>query len=378
MRALGLPLYRHAHTGAQRKSRTLPQPSWTIVLVVTAAVAGITWGLMQRQVPDIDPRHVIALNLAAARLAMEDQRFVDPPERSAMHYYATVLSLDATNAEALRGTDAIAGRYVDIAKQAILEDRFADAVTAIDTVRRVQPTHPRVVFLETELRKGLERRVAALKYELSTATAATKPARTQERSARTPKKASAERATTEAAPPSIAEIEQAEAALQASLIERLESDQIESRQTDTSQAYAAVEAAYEATKRHLSAVPTFQPAAVVKSVEEPSVPTTPIAKEPSEPKVVEPKIVRWVQPNYPDRARIRGMEGWVDLLVTVAPSGDVTEALVEASSGSRSFERAAIAAAKKWKYQPWSPEETMMNDRVPVRVAFKLEEVSER
>ena len=339
------------------------------MLIVTAAVAGITWGLMQRRVPDIDPRHVVALNLAAARLAMEDQRYVDPPERSAVHYYATVLALDETNAEALRGLDDIASRYVDAAKQAILEDRFADAVTAIDTVRRVQPTHHRVVFLETELRKGLERRVAILKHELSTASAATNPARTQERSSSEPKKASDGRVAKAAAIPSVAEIEETESAMQAALLESLENDRSATRESDRSIAYAAIATAYEATKGYLSAVPSFQLAAAVKPVAAPPAEAAPVALEPTE-----PKIVRWVQPTYPDAARIRGMEGWVDLLIVVAPTGDVSNASVQASSGSRSFERAALAAARQWKYEAWSPGGTAMIERIPVRVAFKLED----
>ena len=34
------------------------RPSWLLLVVVTAAVTGLTWGIMQQRMPDIDPRHV--------------------------------------------------------------------------------------------------------------------------------------------------------------------------------------------------------------------------------------------------------------------------------------------------------------------------------
>lgn len=378
MRELGLPWYRNARSAAQRRTRAIPQPTWAAVFVTTAAVAGITWGLMQRQVPEIDPRHVIALNLAAAQLAMEDHRYIDPPERSALHYYATVLALDEANADALRGIDAIAGQYFDAAKQAIVEDRFADAVTAMDAVRRVQPNHPRLVLLETELRKGLERRVAILKHELSLATSRPEPAEEKSAAPRSRARASSTKAN-DAPIPTIAEIEEAELAMQrAAQLEALAREQSAMPQVEqqgasdtqsTDSAYSAVGAAYELAKGELLAArASFVETSAVQAVPE----ILPLA-QPELPELIEPKILRWVKPTYPNAARVRGMEGWVDLLVLVSPTGDVADALVQESSGSRSFERAAVAAAKQWKYEPW-PADEVRKDRIPVRVAFKLEE----
>lgn len=401
MRELGLPFYRPRTSVAHPQTRlALPQPSWAAVFVVTATVAGLTWGLMQQRLPDIDPRQVIAINLAAAKLAMEDERYVDPPERSALHYYATVLALDSTNADAVRGIDSIAARYVETAKRAIIEDRFADAVTAMDTVRRVQPNHPRLVFLETELRKSLERRVLVLKSELAAAKmhdasaqplatarpSNAKASRPQVADSSVPKKVPASNVSAGAAHTtaqmSSAATRESSSDTQASgastnelarLIESLDREQQERERANATNVvpnvsdYAFVEAAYQSATRHMIDEPVV-PAADAIATRPTISPPVPSAQR------TDPKIVRWVPPTYPQAALVRGIEGWVELLVVISPSGDVAEAIVQDRRGSRSFERAALVAARQWKYEPRAPGDTSVRDRIPVRVAFKLED----
>jgi protein TonB len=58
-----------------------------------------------------------------------------------------------------------------------------------------------------------------------------------------------------------------------------------------------------------------------------------------------------VEPQYPPQAARRGLEGWVKVRFTISTSGSIKDAMVVKSSDSV-FERAAIAAVNKWKYQP--------------------------
>jgi protein TonB len=58
-----------------------------------------------------------------------------------------------------------------------------------------------------------------------------------------------------------------------------------------------------------------------------------------------------VEPQYPPQAARRGLEGWVKVRFTISTSGSVEGAVVVQSSDAV-FERAAIAAVNKWKYQP--------------------------
>ena len=59
-----------------------------------------------------------------------------------------------------------------------------------------------------------------------------------------------------------------------------------------------------------------------------------------------------VDPEYPPRAKQRGIEGWVDVEFTISPVGTVQNAVVIASQPSLMFDRAALRAIRKWKYNP--------------------------
>jgi protein TonB len=58
-----------------------------------------------------------------------------------------------------------------------------------------------------------------------------------------------------------------------------------------------------------------------------------------------------VEPQYPPQAAKRGLEGWVQLRFTITPAGSVDEVSVVKSSNPV-FERAAVDAVRKWKYEP--------------------------
>jgi len=58
-----------------------------------------------------------------------------------------------------------------------------------------------------------------------------------------------------------------------------------------------------------------------------------------------------IEPQYPQQARQRGLEGWVQVRFTISTSGSVKDAVVVKSSNSL-FERSALEAVSRWKYQP--------------------------
>ncbi len=58
-----------------------------------------------------------------------------------------------------------------------------------------------------------------------------------------------------------------------------------------------------------------------------------------------------VEPQYPPQAAKRGLEGWVQLRFTITSAGTVAEVAVVKSSNPV-FERAAVEAVRKWKYEP--------------------------
>jgi protein TonB len=58
-----------------------------------------------------------------------------------------------------------------------------------------------------------------------------------------------------------------------------------------------------------------------------------------------------VEPEYPQQARQRRIEGWVQVRFTISTAGSVRDAVAVKSSHAL-FERNAIRAVSKWKYQP--------------------------
>lgn len=81
-----------------------------------------------------------------------------------------------------------------------------------------------------------------------------------------------------------------------------------------------------------------------------------------------------VQPDYPQSALRRGIEGYVDLLFDVTASGKTENIRILDADPPGVFERAAIKALQKWKYKP--PMENDVPYAQPdmtTRISFALE-----
>ena len=57
-------------------------------------------------------------------------------------------------------------------------------------------------------------------------------------------------------------------------------------------------------------------------------------------------------PQYPREARMKGIEGWVEIEFTIEPDGSVSDPKVVNSEPRRVFDRDAIRAIYKWKFKP--------------------------
>lgn len=78
-----------------------------------------------------------------------------------------------------------------------------------------------------------------------------------------------------------------------------------------------------------------------------------------------------IEPVYPYRAQQSGIEGFVTLRFSVNPEGGVQDVEVVEAKPKRQFERAAIQAINKWRYQP-RPGATDKLVQV-ITLKFKLE-----
>jgi protein TonB len=79
-----------------------------------------------------------------------------------------------------------------------------------------------------------------------------------------------------------------------------------------------------------------------------------------------------VLPAYPAQAWQRKVEGWVELELALAASGEVIEIEVVRSEPPRIFDREAIRAAQRWRFEPRRENGVPVATRVRKTVTFRL------
>jgi protein TonB len=85
------------------------------------------------------------------------------------------------------------------------------------------------------------------------------------------------------------------------------------------------------------------------------------------------KSTKYVPATYPPKALDRGVEGWVELEFTVETSGSVRDVAVKRAVPTGVFEKAAVDALAKWRFQPVVRNGEPVDQRATVRMQFKLE-----
>lgn len=82
-----------------------------------------------------------------------------------------------------------------------------------------------------------------------------------------------------------------------------------------------------------------------------------------------------INPDYPQRALSRGLEGWVQVQFTISETGAVIDPVVVDSSPKGIFDDAAIKAISRWRYNP-KIEGAVAVQRVGVQtiIRFTLED----
>jgi len=80
-----------------------------------------------------------------------------------------------------------------------------------------------------------------------------------------------------------------------------------------------------------------------------------------------------VDPEYPPRAKQQGIEGWVDIEFTISPVGTVQDPVVIGSNPSYVFDRAALRAVRKWRYNPKTENGVAVaRSGIQVRLRFEI------
>jgi protein TonB len=82
---------------------------------------------------------------------------------------------------------------------------------------------------------------------------------------------------------------------------------------------------------------------------------------------------RYVAPQFPDVARQRGIDGWVDMQFLVGMDGGVSDVKVVGAQPAGVFEQAALEALRHWHYQPVVHNGHPVSQRARVRVRFAVQ-----
>ena len=82
-----------------------------------------------------------------------------------------------------------------------------------------------------------------------------------------------------------------------------------------------------------------------------------------------------INPDYPQRALSRGLEGWVQVRFTITAIGTVKDPIVVNAEPKSTFDDAALKAIARWRYNP-KVENGVAVERVGVqtRIVFELEQ----
>jgi protein TonB len=109
----------------------------------------------------LDAAAAVELELQKAREAFEAGRYVEPKGSSAVDHYRVALAADPKNAEAGDGVHRVAEVMLARAEAALLDGRVREAGNAIKQAKSIEPGHPRLAFLETQVAREAERSAAA-------------------------------------------------------------------------------------------------------------------------------------------------------------------------------------------------------------------------
>jgi len=82
---------------------------------------------------------------------------------------------------------------------------------------------------------------------------------------------------------------------------------------------------------------------------------------------------RYVAPQFPELARARGIDGWVDLEFVVGTDGAVSDVSVVGAQPAGIYEPAALDAVRHWRYQPVMQDGHAVRQHARVRLRFTVQ-----
>jgi len=454
------------------------------------AVIGLIWFFMGRVASDksAEPTATAvgtvvkdpgATELALAKKALNDGKLVEPAGESALDLYRSALSINPSSQQARDGVRAVADKILERGEKALAAEKLEEAVAAVELARDIQPDHPRLSFMDLQIKHERERLKLTQAQEVGNkvnSLLAQAAQRMEQDKLISPSGESARESLAEArrmdpTDPAVLQASRdlinrvVDAAKQAANSGNLEQAQTmanaarqmgyggsglaavdraisESRNAASKRAGAdaevaaarkrlndgqLIEPAGDSARDRIAAIRNADPtrveiadlsnqlatklvdqgkqalaaqqldkakllataardtgarsqeaaiaqlerdvdslrkaAAAKSAAASPTASTAPIA-------ATALKRTKYVDPEFPDAARRKGLTGWVEVVWTVTPKGTVTDAEVRSSSPEGVFDDAAIKAVKQWRFEPATKDGQPVAARSMIRLKF--------
>src|SRR5262245_55392359 len=99
----------------------------------------------------------VKAELALAKEAFSQGKFVEPAGESALDFYRSALALDPNSADAKAGIRSVTDQILLQADAALTNEQIEEAVKRIEQARDIEPQHPRLSFYDTQIQRERER-----------------------------------------------------------------------------------------------------------------------------------------------------------------------------------------------------------------------------
>lgn len=268
--------------------------------------------------------------MALALVALRAGDAYAPAGKNAFEYYLTARESRPQDAAILYGLLELAPMVMHGAELAISRSESAEATRLMELLRRADPQSNNVILLQERL--GMQRSATEAALVESEAAEAAKAQREQTQAQ------AAQAQTPEAVPERVRLVPE-----------------------------AAVEppaAKPQPVQAQVREAPPAQPAP--RATTTPSEPPAIAAARPAQAPKPELKLLGAIRPVYPRNALQRRIEGYVDLSFRVEADGSVKEIKVIAANPANLFEREAISAMQRARFQPIASAQTATR-----RIEFK-------
>jgi protein TonB len=95
--------------------------------------------------------------LALAKKALNDGKLVEPAGESALDLYRSALSINPGSQQARDGVRAVADKILERGEKALMSEKLEEAVASVELARDIQPDHPRLSFMDEQIKRERER-----------------------------------------------------------------------------------------------------------------------------------------------------------------------------------------------------------------------------